>query len=116
MATPTESEVEAYLSSVETMKSKGQLGDEDYYKCLVSLAWEFINLGGQGERRAYALLNKVNAKSPDYWAPSGIGYKQAMEDTQYGVIVIKLAFKLLQYGLVGGDENIYGATQKPAEA
>lgn len=111
--TPTESEVEAYLASVESMKTKGQLGDEDYFKCLVSLAWEFLNCGGQGERRAYSLLNKVG---PDYFLPGGVCTKQGLEDAAYGVLLVKMAFKLLQYGLVGGDENIYGATQKPGQA
>lgn len=108
-----ESEVEKYLASVENMWAKRQLSEEEYFKCLVSLAWEFLNCGGQGERRAYSLLNRVGE---DYFKPGSTCWKQTAEDAAYAVLVIKMAFKLLQYGLVGGDENVYGATQKPGEA
>lgn len=113
MSTATEQEVQAYLDSVESMWAKKQITLEDYQKCLVSLAWEFMSAGGQGERRAYSLLNRVGDK---YFEPGGTCYRQAAEDAVFGVVIIKLAFKLLQYGLVGGDENIYGVTQRPGEA
>lgn len=108
-----EREVEVYLASVENMRAKGQIGDDDYRKCLVQLAWDFLNAGGQGERRAWSLINRCGGK---YFEPEGVCVHQGRVDEAFGVLTIKLAYKLLQYGLVGGDENIYGSTQPPAEA
>jgi hypothetical protein len=107
----THDEIQEYLDSADRMKARGQITDDDHHKILVCLSYEYLQL--DQVTRACALLNRCD---PTYFDPGGIQFLQAKADKHYAELLVKLAYRLLQLGLVGADIDLYQTNQPPAQA
>ncbi len=103
--------VQDYVESAERMLEKGQIDEPTFNKILVQFSYDYLQQ--DQEQRAFALLNRVN---PEYFAPGGVMFQQGKADKHYAELTVKLAYRLLQLGLVGADIDLYQSTQKPAQA
>lgn len=104
----TSDEVGACLKSVEDMYAAGGLPEEAFYKCLVTLASEYIVNQGDIDN-AMILLNRC--------PPSYIGKilpLQMKHDGMFAAVVLELTNKIVQYGII--DVELHPPTMPPATA
>ena len=106
----TKEEVDVALKQIETIrKTPGAMTDDVYYKCLVSLGYEYTCVDEQQE--ALVQLSRVP-----------IGYyqdtlfKQMKEDKMYAELVVLFSYKLIQMGVVEGSDKLFVPTMALAEA
>jgi hypothetical protein len=98
---------DAALKVVEDIYKTGSMSDGSYYKCLVSLAYEYCL--ADEDQMALVLISRAPA---EYYR---VVQPQQMEvDSQYRDLVVLLAYRLIQMGVV--DENPHVPTMAPAEA
>ena len=107
--TRTKDKVDGALKMIEDIRKTGTLSDGAYYKCLVSLAYEYTM--AEEDQMALVLLSKAPAEYYKTVQP------QQMEvDSAYRDVVILLAYKLIQMGVVDGAEDVHTPTMKPGVA
>jgi hypothetical protein len=102
-------QVDGALKLVETLRANSAMGDDAYYKCLVSLAYEYL----LADEHQLALV--LLAKPPvDYY--ERVQLRQMEEDGMYRDLVVLLAYRLVQMGLVTSSEDTLSPTMAPAKA
>jgi len=101
--------IDEALKVVEALKASGALGDGAYFKCLVSLAYEYILV--EEDQFALVLISKAPVEYYKTVQP-----QQMEEDPMYGDLVVLLAYKLVQMGVVDGSDDLYPPTMGPANA
>lgn len=102
-------QVEQALKTVDQIHDSGAMPDDVYYKCLVSLAYEYIQ--ADDHQAGLVLISKC---PPSYFQDVQPG--QMQEDGLYRDVVVLLAYKLIQLGVVTGDVDLYAPTQAGAQA
>lgn len=102
-------EVDKALKVVEEIRKTGAMSDGSYYKCLVSLAYEYAL--AEEDQMALVLLAKA---PPDYYKT--VQPQQMDADKQYSDLVVLLAYKLIQMGVVDGSEEVHVPTMPPGLA
>lgn len=101
--------VDGALDAVEKIRAANAMADDVYHKCLVSLAYEYILV--DETEVALVLLNRPGT---EYYEK--VQSKQMEEDELYRQLVVLLAYKLIQAGLVEGSDSLYPATMPAARA
>lgn len=102
-------ELDDALRMVEEMHKTGALDDSVWAKCLVSLAYEYILV--EEDQFALVLISKAPVEYYKTVQP-----QQMEEDPMYGDLVVLLAYKLVQMGVVDGSDDLYPPTMSPANA
>jgi len=102
-------QVDGALKVVESIRATGAMSDGAYYKCLVSLAYEYVL--ADEDQMALVLLSKA---PEDYYRV--VQLQQMSEDSMYRDLVILLAYRLVQMGVVDGTEDSLPPTMAPAKA
>lgn len=101
--------VDQALKMIEDIRKTGTLSEGAYYKCLVSLAYEYCL--ADEDQLALVMLAKA---PPEYYK---VVQPQQMEaDAQYRDLVILLAYRIVQMGVVEGTEEVHVATMPPGLA
>lgn len=96
-------EVDKALKMIEEMYKTKAFSDNVYYKCLVSLAYEYCM--AEEDQLALVLLAKA---PPEYYK---VVQPQQMEaDAQYRDLVILLAYRMVQMGVVDGADEVHVPT------
>ena len=101
--------VDSALKMIEDIRKTGSLSDGAYHKCLVSLAYEYCLV--DEDQMALVLLAKA---PPEYYQT--VQPQQMEVDEQYRDLVVLLAYKLIQMGVVDGDQETHVPTMAPAKA
>jgi hypothetical protein len=94
---------------IEDIRATGTLSEGAYHKCLVSLAYEYCL--AEEDQMALVLLSKPPAEYYKTVQP-----QQMEADAQYRDLVILLAYKLIQMGVVDGSEDVHVPTMPPGVA
>lgn len=81
------------MKAIDDMKANESLGQDDYCKCMIELAYSFFK-----EDDLDSCLQSIGKCPPEYFKEGQ--YKQMLEDEVYKDTVIYLAFKLVQMGIV----------------
>lgn len=102
-------EVDLAFRQVVKMHMDGSMPTDVYYKCLICLAYEYIQ--NDDHQIAIILIHKC---PPEYFEK--VQPDQVKEDKAYADVVTLLAYKLIQMGLVDGDVPLYSPTQAKALA
>ena len=102
-------EIDAALKMVEEMHKTGALSEGVWAKCLVSLAYEYAL--AEEDQMALVLLVKA---PPEYY--KDVQPQQMDADAQYRDLVILLAYRLVQMGVVDGAEEVHPPTMAPGRA
>lgn len=109
VVTRKKDEIDAALKVVETLHSSGAMSDGSWAKCVVSLAYEYTMI--EEDQMALVLL----ARPPvEYYQT--VQPQQMEADDQYRDLVILLAYKLIQMGVVEGADDVHTPTMAPANA
>lgn len=101
--------IDTALETVEKIHNFGAMADDVFFKCLTSLAYEYVMV--EELDIGLMLLNRCGG---DYF--KDVQPKQMDEDEKYRELVIRLAYKLIQFGVVDGSELLTVATQAAAKA
>jgi hypothetical protein len=105
----TKDKVDAALKMIEDIRKTGTLSDGAYYKCLVSLAYEYCM--AEEDQLALVLLAKAPAEYYKVVQP-----QQMEDDASYRDLVILLAYRIIQMGVVDGAEEVHAPTMPPGIA
>jgi hypothetical protein len=101
-------EVRSATKQVEDMYLAGTLPELSYYKCLVTLASEWL-INHENTDEALILLNQCPAT---YY--SDILGAQLKQDVLFAKVVVELVHKIIQYGIV--DYELYEPTMPVGKA
>lgn len=104
---PTTDDVDKMLKTVETMHGVGAMPVRDFCKCLVSLGYEYILMGAT--ETGLGLLLRVNTLEPEYYPRFQLEDMEA--DELYKEVVVRLAYRLVQLGIVAGGDEVHAPTQ-----
>ena len=105
----TKDKVDQAFKMIEDIRKTGTLSDGAYHKCLVSLAYEYCL--AEEDQPALVMLTKA---PPEYYQT--VPPQQMEADPQYRDLVILLAYKLIQMGVVDGSEEVHTPTMAPGIA
>lgn len=100
--------LEAEFEALNQLYRKGQISPDDYYKCLVALAWEYIAANDLSQ--AVTLLN---IPSKEYYAL--VQRRQMEADASFYEISLDVANALVERGIVNLRSDIK-PNQAPALA
>jgi len=95
----TKEHIDHSLKVVENLKAQKVMADDVYYKCIVSLAYEYLLDGAQQEG-----LQQLMRVPISYYKE--VQPKQMKEDHMYRDLVVLLSFKLIQLGVVEGADEV----------
>jgi len=102
-------QVDEALRLIEEIRASGTLSDGSYFKCLVSLAYEYVLV--DEDQLALVLISKA---PPEYYR---VTQPQQMEvDSMYRDLVVFLAYELIQMGVIDDDTPTLAPTMAPAQA
>lgn len=101
--------VDEALLLIESIRAAGAMGDDVYHKCLVSLAYEYTLVDEDEE----ALILIVKVPTSYY---ESVQFEQMEADSLYQDTVVRLAYKLIQMGVVEGSDKLYVPTMPKASA
>jgi hypothetical protein len=93
----TPEEVEGLVRDIEVMYDTGALTDNSYYKCMVSMASEYITNHSDADN-CLVLLNRC---PPEYFQFTI--KKQMEEDNDFFAIMLEMTYKLVKFGIIEGD-------------
>lgn len=102
-------EIDSALKTIEEIYKKGAMGADMYYKCIVSLAFEYACADEQQE-----CLVQLTRVPVTYYQNTQPGHMR--DDRLYAELVVLLSYKLIQMGVVEGSEQIVTPTMAPARA
>lgn len=102
-------EVDGALATIEKIFKSGAMESQVYYKCLVSLAYEYI-LADAGQEGLIQLSRVPPAYFKDYQLA------QMKADSMYSDLVVLLSYKLIQMGVVDGSDEVVVPTMTQARA
>lgn len=102
-------QIDGAVKQIEMMHDQGALGSEAYYKCLVSLAYEYVCADDLQEA-----LKQLSRVPGSYY--QDVQLRHMREDSMYRDLVVLLSYKLIQLGVVEGTEELVIPTMAPARA
>lgn len=107
--TRNKEEVDIALMQIEKIYAQHVMSDAIYYKCLVSLAYEYICANEHQEG-----LVQISRVPVSYY--QDVQLQHMREDKSYAELVVLLSYRLIQMGVVEGSENLHVPTMAPARA
>lgn len=102
-------QVDLALKQIDEIHSQGVMPDDVYYKVMVCLAYEYIQ--ADDHQMGFLLINRC---PPEYFEKTQV--LQMQEDPSYRDVVVLMAYKLIQLGVVTGDTEVFKPTQAGAKA
>ena len=102
-------QVEAAVKQMDMMYEQGAMGAEVYYKCLVSLAYEYVCC----DELQMGLIQLARVPASYF---QDVQLRQMREDGMYRDLVVLLSYKLIQMGIIEGSEELITPTMPLANA